>query len=151
MKRRKDPAAPSAKGPPPHGAWLRISLLALVVTLVVELFNHKAFTAGPASLFRFAVENPLALAVDALIVLLTLLPALFFRRRVFWCALVSAIWVVAGGDNGFILLNRMTPFNIADLSVLNTDWTPCQTILPRVHAVVAAALAAGGAGRLCYF
>lgn len=152
MKRRKDPAAPSAKGPPPHGAWLRISLLALVVTLVVELFNHKAFTAGPASLFRFAVENPLALAVDALIVLLTLLPALFFRRRVFWCALVSAIWVVAGGANGFILLNRMTPFTIADLTVLNTGLDTLPNYLsPGYMLLLAAALAAAVLGLALLF
>ncbi len=101
-------------------AFTALPLTALVVTLVAELFNHKTFTNGPASLFDFILHQPLALLVNVLIVLVTLSPALFFRRRFFWCIMVSLIWLVAGGVNGFILLNRMTPFTTSDLTVLNT-------------------------------
>ncbi len=65
-------------------------------------------------------DEPLAFLVDVLIVLVTLSPAFFLRRRAFWCALVSFLWLVAGGVNGFILLNRMTPFTVADLTVFET-------------------------------
>lgn len=99
---------------------LWITLLALGDILVVELFNHKAFTDGLGSFWEFLSSAPLAFLVDTLLVLMTLVPALFLRRRVFWCALVSAVWLAAGAVNGFILLNRMTPFTMADITVLNS-------------------------------
>ena len=43
---------------------LHIPLLALAVTLVVELFNHKAFTAGPGDFLKFITGQPLAALVD---------------------------------------------------------------------------------------
>ena len=52
-------------------ALLPLPLLAAAVTLVVELFNHKTLTDGPASLLDFLTKNPLAFAVDLLIVPLT--------------------------------------------------------------------------------
>lgn len=119
----KDESAADAAHSPKRQAFQKLwvyPLLALGITVVVELFNHKTFTEGFSSLFEFVTDNPLALLVDALIVLLTLVPALFLRRRVFWCVLATIVWLVAGGVNGFILLNRMTPFTMSDLTVLNT-------------------------------
>lgn len=58
-------------------AFLYLPLLALAVTVVVELFNHKSFTDGPAGFWRFMTEEPLAFLVNFLIVLLTLCPAFF--------------------------------------------------------------------------
>lgn len=119
----KDESAADAAHSPKRQAFQKLwvyPLLALGITVVVEIFNHKTFTEGFSSLFEFVTDNPLALLVDALIVLLTLVPALFLRRRVFWCVLATIVWLVAGGVNGFILLNRMTPFTMSDLTVLNT-------------------------------
>jgi hypothetical protein len=99
---------------------LRLALLALAVTLAVELFNHKAFTDGPGAFWRFLGGAPLAFLVDALLVLVTLVPALFLRRQVFWCTLVSTVWLSMGAVNGFILVNRQTPFTVADITVLNS-------------------------------
>ena len=120
-------------------AFLALPLTALVITLVVELFNHKTFTSGPASFFSFVIHHPLALLVDLLIVLCTLAPALFFRRRVFWCTMVSILWLIAGGVNGFILLNRMTPFTTADLTVLNTGLDTLPNYLSTGYIVLLAA------------
>jgi hypothetical protein len=100
--------------------WFLLPLLALLDSLVIELFNHKVFTVGFSSFARFVSRFPLAFAVDFLLVLATLVPAFFLRRRAFWCTLVSAVWLIAGGVNGFILMSRMTPFTTADLTVLNT-------------------------------
>lgn len=33
---------------------------------------------------------------------------------------MSFLWLICGGVNGFILLNRMTPFTVADLTVFET-------------------------------
>lgn len=131
MKGKKEETEPSAR---PHrlgAAYGKLALLALAITTVVELWNHQTFSAGPASFFRFLSENPLAMAVNTLLVLLTLLPALLFRRRVFSLTLVSAVWLVVGGVNGFILLNRMTPFTVADLTVVNTGLDTLPNYLSR--------------------
>ena len=117
---QKSPAAPDAGHPQERRAFLYIFLLAVVLTLVVELFNHKTFTDGADSFLEFVGGNPLAVVVNVALVLATLSPALFLRRRVFWCALISFIWIVGGAVNGFILLSRMTPFTVADLTVFNT-------------------------------
>lgn len=119
-----------------------IPLLALAVTTMVELFNHKAFTDGPGAFLEFIKNAPLALLVNVLIVLLTLAPAFFLRRRVFWCALVSAVWLMGGGANGFILLNRMTPFTAADLTVLNTGLDTLPNYLSSGYLVLLAAAVA---------
>ncbi len=73
--------------------FLFLALLALADTLVIELCNHKVFTDGFHAFFGFLAHHPLAMLVNFLIVLVTLVPAMFLRRRVFWCALVSVIWL----------------------------------------------------------
>ena len=115
---------------------LWIVLLALGDILVVELFNHKAFTDGPGAFWSFLTDAPLAFLVDALLVLVTLVPALFLRRRVFWCTLLSVVWLAAGAVNGFILLNRMTPFTMADITVLNSGLDTLPNYLSKAAIVL---------------
>ena len=134
------------------GSPLRLALLALALTVTVELFNHKAFSEGPAAFWAFLAKRPLAAAVDYLLVLLTLLPTLFARRRTFWQTLLSVVWLGVGAANGFILLNRMTPFTIADLTVLNTGLDTLPNYLsPGYILLLAAAVAAALAGLTVLF
>ena len=117
--------------------------MALALTVTVELFNHKAFSEGPAAFWAFLAKRPLAAAVDYLLVLLTLLPTLFARRRTFWQTLLSVVWLGVGAANGFILLNRMTPFTIADLTVLNTGLDTLPNYLSPGYILLLAAAVAG--------
>ncbi len=75
--------------------------------------------------------------------LATLTPAVFLRRRVFYTTLMAILWLIGGAANGFILLNRMTPFTMADLTVLK-QWIgyPAQLPLHRLYCAV------GGCGGL---
>lgn len=132
-------SAPDAQKRQERRIFLRLTLLAVVLTLVVELSNHKAFTDGPISFLRFAVQDPLALLVNFALILLTLTPALFLRRRLFWCTLLSAVWLIGGAVNGFILLNRMTPFTVADLTVLHTGLDTLPNYLSTKYIVMLAA------------
>ena len=70
-----------------------IPVLALLDTLLIELLNHKAFTLGLSPFLSFVRQHPLALLVDFLLLMLTLIPAFFLRRRAFWYTLVSALWL----------------------------------------------------------
>ncbi|WP_455582011.1 LTA synthase family protein [Dysosmobacter sp.] len=121
---------------------LCLPLLAVGLTAAVELLNHKVSAGGLAPFWSFITDRPLALAVDILLVLITLLPGLFLRRQVFWWTLVSAVWLVMGAVNGFILLNRMTPFTIADLTVLNTGLDTLPNYLSGGYLVLLGAAAA---------
>ena len=47
--------------------FLYLPLLAALVTLIIELFNHKAFTEGLSAFTKFASGGPLALLVDVLL------------------------------------------------------------------------------------
>jgi len=75
-------------------------------------------------------------AVNYFLVLLTLAPAFFIRRRVFWCTLFSALWVILGGTNGFIRMSRMTPFTTADLTVLNTGLDTLPNYMAKKYIVL---------------
>lgn len=119
-------------------AFLYIILLAAALTLIVELFNHKAFTDGIGSFLKFVETNPLALIVNFALVLITLAPAMFLCRRIFWCTLVSFIWLIGGVVNGFILLNRMTPFTVSDLTVFNTGLDTLPNYLSTKYIVLLA-------------
>ena len=78
MVRTRRPAAPdAARHPQERRAFLYVPLLALLITVVAELFNHKTFTEGPESLWRFVSEEPLAFLTNVLIVLVTLAPCFF--------------------------------------------------------------------------
>ena len=153
MRQTSSPAAADAeRHPQERRAFLYFPLLALLITIVIEMFNHKTFTEGPASLWRFITTDPTAFLVNILIVLVTLLPALFLRRRVFWCALVSFVWLICGGVNGFILLNRMTPFTVADLTVFETGLDTVPNYLSTGYIILlAGSLAAVAVGLVLLF
>ena len=116
--------------------FLYLVLLALAVTLTVEAFNHKAFTDGPAALLRYMTRSPMAFLTNAAILLAVLAPAMFLRRRLFWCGVVSIIWLAGGAVNGFILINRMTPFTVADLTVFNTGLDTLPNYLSKPYLIL---------------
>ena len=97
---------------------VQMVVLALALNLLIELLNHK----GVGALFSFIGQHPLAFVVNYCIILFTLSPCLFFRRRVFFLALVGLVWAVGGIANGIIIQNRMTPFTTADLAVFATGF-----------------------------
>ena len=40
-----------------------------------------------------------------------------FKRRIFVRIIISALWIILGIANGYILLKRVTPFNAQDLKI----------------------------------
>ena len=119
-------------------AFLKIVILSLFLTCVVELLNHKILVNGLSSFLEFVTENPLAFLVNWAMILITLAPAVLVRRRLFWCTLVSAIWLIGGFVNGFILMNRMTPFTVQDLGILQTGLDTLPNYLSTKYIVLLA-------------
>ncbi len=136
------PSAGTRRGRCLRSALLWIPVCAALVTLIIELFNHKVAVNGLGDFFDFVRQGPLALLVNFLLVLITLTPALFLRRRSFYVTLVAAVWLIAGGVNGFILLKRMTPFTTADLTVLKTGLDTLPNYMSKGYIILLAAVLA---------
>lgn len=88
----------------------------VILTLYMELWNQK----GIASLCEWIGDRPVAFGINLLIVLATLSPGLLLKRRLFYCTLVSLLWILGGTVNGVILTQRITPFTINDFDVVQT-------------------------------
>ena len=107
-------------------------ILAAVLTFLVEALSRRS----PLAALTFLMQSPLAYATNFGIILLTLLPALLFRKRVAGIALLTAVWVVLGVAQCIILLSRVTPLTAVDiaisfsvLSIITAYLSPLQIIL----------------------
>ena len=99
---------------------------------LIEVISRHSFLKA----WDYMTGSPLVFAYNAGFLFTTLLVVFLFRRRSFWRALISVIWLLLGIVNGVILLSRVTPFTGPDLKLL-TDaskiadkyLTPFQTVL----------------------
>ena len=94
---------------------LLLFIMAVLLNLIIE-------TLGRHSLIEsclFLVQHPLVYFCNTMLIFAVLSIALFFRRRLFASIMLSFLWLALGITNGVILANRMTPFNVKDLSNLS--------------------------------
>ncbi|MEA4965452.1 MAG: LTA synthase family protein [Oscillospiraceae bacterium] len=126
---------------------LRVPALALGLTLLIELLNHRCLSVGFRSFFRFLAVHPWAFLVDFFLIALTLLFSLFWRRQRFSCLLLSCCWLTAGLINGYIQLKRSAPFTVPDMAELRAALDTLPNYMPAwgivLLAIAAAALLAG--------
>lgn len=106
--------------------------LAAVLTFLVESLSRRS----PLAALIFLVESPLAYLTNYGIILLTILPALLFRKRIAGLALFSIAWMVLGIAQCIVLLSRVTPLTAVDISIalsvitiISAYLTPIQIIL----------------------
>ncbi|MBR2001204.1 MAG: sulfatase-like hydrolase/transferase [Firmicutes bacterium] len=117
---------------------INIVVLTVLVTVYIEIWNQKGFS----DLMAFLEHRTQWFGINALIVLVTLMPGLVLKRRIFYYTLVSLLWVIGGTVNGVILTQRITPFTINDFDVVQTGLG----VLPNYFT--GAELAAMGGGLL---
>ncbi|MGI6176840.1 MAG: LTA synthase family protein [Eubacterium sp.] len=94
--------------------------LAFLLELFIEIFARK----GIAGVY-FMFQHPLIFFDNVLIILSTLVVGCLFRKRNFYIGLVASVWAGVGVTNGVILMERMTPFTVKDISSI----TDAATIL----------------------
>lgn len=87
---------------------------AIILNLIIETLARKWF--GGLS---FMIHSPVIFLYNAMLIFMTLSISLLFRRRKFFYILISSIWIAIGVTNGIILMERMTPFTVKDLSAIN--------------------------------
>lgn len=85
------------------------------------------------------VQEPLIFLYNTMIIFATLVIASIFKRRLFVFTVITIFWLIIGIVNGVILTQRMTPFTVKDLSILDDGITIVTNYLSTAQIVMAAA------------
>lgn len=95
--------------------WLFYSAgLALLLNLIIESLGRQSLWKG----IEFFYGNPRVFLYNTFFIFVTLSFSLMLRRRLFYHAVLSVLWLMLGITNGVILSFRMTPFTVSDLALL---------------------------------
>ena len=94
---------------------LMLFVTAVVLNLIIETLGRHS----PIQSVAYMLQHPLVFFCNTMLIFMVLSVALFFRRRRFAVCMLSLLWLALGITNGVILANRMTPFNVKDLSNLS--------------------------------
>lgn len=125
-----------------HGILDNTFVICLIVAFVINLFietvgrQSTPFTGG----FLYLIEQPLVFFANMLLIYATLTISALFRRRTFFIALLSLPWVLIGVANGVILLQRMTPFNMKDMTAFTDAFTLLNNYFSVTQIVMIAAV-----------
>ena len=93
---------------------LKLIIGAIIIDYIVEsLSRHSCIDSA-----MFLWEHPIVSICNIMIILAVISLSLLFRKRVFAMCMLSLIWIALGITNCVVLANRMTPFNVKDLSNL---------------------------------
>ncbi len=96
----------------PDLPWMYI-LSAFAMTLLVEGLARRSPWGG----FLFLVRNPVGFFANMGIILLTMLLAMLFPKRVPVLSLVAFVWFALGMTECILLSNRVTPLTAVDFAV----------------------------------
>ena len=114
-----------AKKMQPVYQWMnRLSLLlhavwVCVINFIIEAASRHSVTRA----WEYLVGSPWTFLYNAYIIFITFLIVYLVRRRVFTRIIISVLWLVIGGVNGYMLSVRVTPFNAQDLNVIDDALT----------------------------
>ena len=98
-----------------HNHVLILFIMSVVIDYIIEALGRLS----PLLAVQFFVEHPLITFCNIMLIMAVLSLSLLFKRRVFAASMLSLLWLAIGIINGIILTNRMTPFNVKDLSTLS--------------------------------
>lgn len=87
------------------------ALLACVINLAIEAISrHSLFEA-----WEYMTDSPSVFLYNAFMIFMTFSIVYLFKRRIFVRIIISALWMIIGIANGYMLMVRVTPFNAQDL------------------------------------
>ena len=111
-----------------------MALVALAIYIYIEEFAR--LTTGPLEGIRWAFSHPVVFLYNTLIIFATLTFALLFKRRRFVLLMISIVWFCIGTANGVILMNRMTPFTLYDLTNFTDGLTIATTYFSKIQIIL---------------
>ena len=118
LLRKKTDAAPypiQYDGTPPRQRAVNLVVLALLLTLIVELCNRGL---SIPRLFRFIAGAPLIFLLNVLIVLTSLVFSELFLHRIAVLGTVCLLWLALGVIQFIVVKDRTTPFSSMDLLLI---------------------------------
>ncbi len=92
-----------------------IAIEAFLLLFYIESFGRRSVWKA----ILFLTERPAVFALNMMIILATLSLSMLFKRRRFSLIVIMTVWLILGTANGIVLGNRMTPFTVADLALLD--------------------------------
>ena len=75
-------------------------VLSILINMAIEALSRKSVF----KLFEYMFDSPYVFFYNCIIILLTLLPVLFLRRRMFFYTCISLIWIGFGITNSILLI-----------------------------------------------
>lgn len=117
-----------------RGLFWRLAALSAVIALVIEMMGRHSPLQGA----WFMVSHPTPFVYNALIIFLSLSPALAFRRRLFAGAVPAVVWLGLGVANCVTLLFRVMPLEAIDFAILRTGLAIAHMYLNGFQAVLIA-------------
>ncbi|WP_425755843.1 LTA synthase family protein [Ihubacter sp. rT4E-8] len=118
-----------------HNSFFFCLVWAFLLNLIIETLARKGFQG-----LVFLLDSPIVFLYNTLIIFAMLVIATVFRRRIFFIVIVTLVWLGIGITNGIILIQRMTPFTVKDLSAI----TDGATLLTNYFSKTEIALIASG-------
>lgn len=123
-----------------HNSFFVAAVWAVLLNLLIETLGRFPTTTVFGGL-QFMVQHPLIFFYNAMIIFATLVIASIFKRRLFVFTIITIFWLAIGIVNGVILTQRMTPFTVKDLSILDDGIS----IVTNYLSTAQIAMAIGGA------
>lgn len=95
------------------------ALLACVINLAIEAISrHSLFEA-----WEYMTDSPSVFLYNAFMIFMTFSIVYLFKRRIFVRIIISALWMIIGIANGYMLMVRVTPFNAQDLKAASEGFS----------------------------
>ena len=89
------------------------ALLACIINFTIEAISRHSLVAA----WSYMTGTPLVFLYNTFMIFVTFSIVYLFKRRIFVRIIISALWIILGIANGYILLKRVTPFNAQDLKI----------------------------------
>ena len=86
-----------------------------VLYLVIEALSRHSLREA----WQYMTGSPLIFLYNAFLIFTTRLGVYLFKHRILARTIVGCFWFILGCVNGFLLLNRVTPFTGPDLKLIN--------------------------------
>lgn len=95
---------------------IQVFAIAAVLNLLVDSFSRESLFRAFGAVFT----SPLVFLYNTLIIAITLAPALFFTRRIFFYVIVALLWITVGITDFILLQFRTTPFTFVDITMIQS-------------------------------
>ncbi len=93
-----------------------IAAVTAVLFFILECFNRASLI----DVLTWGFSSPIAWLTNFLIIFVSLMPALFLKRRLPVLVLITALWLTIGVGNGVVLSYRAAPLSAIDLLVIKS-------------------------------